>query len=39
MRPLLRKIIVWALGGEPVIRGPEVAHDAAGLDKEIAELR
>lgn len=39
MRALARKIIVWALGGEPVIKGPEVAHDAAGLDKVISELR
>lgn len=39
MRAIVRKIIVWALGGEPVIKGPEVAHDAAGLDKVISSLR
>jgi len=39
MRSLIRKLIIWALGGEPVLRGPDVPHDAAGLDKEIAALR
>jgi hypothetical protein len=32
MRAILRRLIVWALGG-----APPVAHDAAGLDRIAAE--
>jgi hypothetical protein len=39
MRKLLRRIIVWALGGEPVIRGAEPTYDPATLDKIAARLR
>lgn len=39
MRALIRKIIVWALGGEPVMRGAEPPYDPAALDKIAAQLK
>jgi len=39
MKALLRKIIVWALGGEPVIRQPDPLYDAAALDKIVREIQ
>jgi hypothetical protein len=34
MRALLRRLILWALGG-----GPQPVHDAAALDRIAAESR
>ena len=38
-RDKLRALIVWALGGEPLVRGPDPAYDPAALDKVIADLK
>ncbi len=35
----LRALIVWALGGEPVMRAPDPAYDPAALDKIVAGLK
>lgn len=39
MKALIRKLIAWALGGEPVIKGPEPIYDPAALDKVQADLK
>jgi hypothetical protein len=35
----VRSLIVWALGGEPLLKQPEPAHDPAGIDAVAAELK
>jgi hypothetical protein len=35
----LRALIVWALGGEPVLKQPEPAYDPAALDAVVAEIK
>jgi hypothetical protein len=35
----LRALIVWALGGEPVVRGPDPVYDPAALDKVVSQYR
>ena len=32
MRTIIRRLIVWALGGEPLIARDAPVHDAAGVD-------
>jgi hypothetical protein len=39
MKLIIRKLIVWALGGAPILRGSDPIHDAAALDKVIAEIK
>lgn len=34
-----RDQIIAALGGEPLLKQPEPVHDAAGLDRVIADIR
>lgn len=38
-REAVRAFIVWALGGEPVIKGPEPVYDPAALDKIVAGIK
>lgn len=38
-QPVTREQIIAALGGEPLLKQPEPAHDAAGLDRVISDLR
>ena len=36
---ITKEAIIAALGGEPLLKQAEPAHDAAGLDKVISDLR
>jgi hypothetical protein len=35
----LRALIVWALGGEPLLKQPDPPYDPAGIDAVAAELK
>jgi hypothetical protein len=35
----LRELIVWALGGEPVLKQPDPAYDPVALDKVVFDIR
>jgi hypothetical protein len=38
-RDAVRALIVWALGGEPVLRLPDPAYDPAALDKVVSDIK
>jgi hypothetical protein len=35
----VRSLIVWALGGEPLLKQPDPPYDPAGIDAVAAELK
>jgi hypothetical protein len=35
----LRALIVWALGGEPLLKQPDPPYDPAALDAVVAEIK
>jgi hypothetical protein len=39
MRAKLRKLIIWALGGEPVLKQPDPAYDPVALDKIVSDIK
>ena len=38
-RESVQALIVWALGGEPVLRADDPPYDAAELDAVVAEIK
>jgi hypothetical protein len=38
-REAVRSLIVWALGGEPLLKQPDPPYDPAGIDAVAAELK